>query len=198
MAGTDIGNNQQKEQKKGLRRPKRRVKVRIDMTPMVDIAFLLLIFYMVTTVFARPLIMEISLPSKQDEQKPKPYAESKLLTMYVDENDYFFYKIGEDMGIPERVGFEKLALIIDEKNRDVDKLVMLLKLDQKASYSSMVRIIDEMQSVERAINSEIAHSRKANPQLVLDDYSIRFSLQDMTAWDEQELDIAAEEKNGKL
>ena len=40
------------------RAKKKRVGVRIDMTPMVDVAFLLLIFFMVTTVFRRPLAME--------------------------------------------------------------------------------------------------------------------------------------------
>ena len=39
---------------KGHHRPKRRVGVRVDMTPMVDVAFLLLIFFMVTTVFRTP------------------------------------------------------------------------------------------------------------------------------------------------
>jgi biopolymer transport protein ExbD len=59
MAG-DVVERAGKGHKKGLRRPKRRISVRIDMTPMVDIAFLLLIFYMVTTVFAMPQAMEIN------------------------------------------------------------------------------------------------------------------------------------------
>ena len=61
MAG-EVAERSSKGGKKGLRRPKRRVAIRIDMTPMVDIAFLLLIFYMVTTVFAMPQAMEINLP----------------------------------------------------------------------------------------------------------------------------------------
>ena len=40
--------------KKGGKKAKRRVGIRIDMTPMVDVAFLLLIFFMVTTVFRTP------------------------------------------------------------------------------------------------------------------------------------------------
>ena len=53
----------------GFRRPKRRISIRIDMTPMVDIAFLLLIFYMVSTVFAMPQAMEINLPPADQEQE---------------------------------------------------------------------------------------------------------------------------------
>jgi biopolymer transport protein ExbD len=53
-------------QEEGLqrRRKKRRVGIRIDMTPMVDVAFLLLIFFMVTTVFRTPKALEINLPPK--------------------------------------------------------------------------------------------------------------------------------------
>jgi biopolymer transport protein ExbD len=63
MAG-DVVERAPKGGKKGLRRPKRRISIRIDMTPMVDIAFLLLIFYMVSTVFSMPQAMEINLPPK--------------------------------------------------------------------------------------------------------------------------------------
>ena len=48
----------------GVSRKKRRVGIRIDMTPMVDVAFLLLIFFMVTTVFRTPKALEINLPPK--------------------------------------------------------------------------------------------------------------------------------------
>ena len=51
---------------------KRRVGIRIDMTPLVDVAFLLLIFFMVTTVFRTPQALEINLP-------PDPNAKSRLL-----------------------------------------------------------------------------------------------------------------------
>ena len=59
-----IPRNEKKGKKKGkgVHRPKRRVGVRIDMTPMVDVAFLLLIFFMVTTVFRTPQALEINLP----------------------------------------------------------------------------------------------------------------------------------------
>ena len=55
MAAVDVGGPSPRGKKTGgLRRPKKRLGIRIDMTPMVDIAFLLLIFYMVTTIFTRP------------------------------------------------------------------------------------------------------------------------------------------------
>ena len=70
MAGAAVGADRpQRGKQQGLRRPKRRISIRIDMTPMVDIAFLLLIFYMVTTVFSMPQAMEVNLPPKSEEEE---------------------------------------------------------------------------------------------------------------------------------
>jgi biopolymer transport protein ExbD len=194
MAGVDLSADKpQKGKKQGLRRPKRRVSIRIDMTPMVDIAFLLLIFYMVTTVFSRPLRMEISLPPKPEPGTEPPavkIGESKLLQIFVDKSDSLYYQTGEGMKQPEKISFDDLAKMIDEKNRNIPGFVMVLKMDQAASYSMMVNLIDEIQSVERAINSEIAILKQTDPGL--EDFSVRFSLQDMTAWDEHVLGIVAE------
>ena len=63
---------------------KRRVGIRIDMTPLVDVAFLLLIFFMVTTVFRRPLAMEVNMP-EPDARVEVP--ESNVLTVYVDKDE---------------------------------------------------------------------------------------------------------------
>jgi|GEM_PF-346243 len=188
MAGVDLGGGRPQRKKAGLKRPKRRVNVRNDLTPMVDIAFLLLIFYMVTTVFSAPLSMEISLPPKplENEPAPKPVAQSKLLLMYVDKSDSLYYQIG-DMTQPEKVSFQRLSQIIEEKNRNVSKLVMVLKMDYASSYRLMVNIIDEIQRVERQINAELDVARQTDPSI--ESYSVRFSLQDMNAWDEYVLGV---------
>jgi len=195
MAGVDLGGGRPQKKRGGLKRPKRRINVRNDLTPMVDIAFLLLIFYMVTTVFSSPLSMEISLPPKPEPGEQPPdiqVAESKLLQMFVDKDDNLYYQIGKEMKQPEKVSFEKLSEIIEDKNVNVEKLVMVLKMDQASSYSMMVNIIDEIQRVERAINAGIAAMREKDQSVALPNYSIRFSLQDMTVWDEHVLKIVSE------
>ena len=192
MAAVDLGGGRPQKKKGGLKRPKRRVNVRNDLTPMVDIAFLLLIFYMVTTVFSTPLSMEISLPPKQTEvTEAKKIGESKLLQMFVDKNDSLYYQIGEGMKQPEQVSFKQLSEIIDDKNRNVTDLVMLLKIDHKASYQLMVVIIDEIQNVERQINMALDAAREVDPS-TLEKYSVRFSLQDMNAWDEHVLEVVSQ------
>jgi len=192
MAAVDLGGGRPKKKKGGLKRPKRRISIRNDLTPMVDIAFLLLIFYMVTTVFSSPLSMEISLPPKQDQSEPIIIGESRLLRMYVDKNDSLYYQIGEEMKQPEQVRFNRLGEIIEDKNRKVNKLVMVLKIDHAASYQMMVLIIDEIQKVERQINAELDAARERDPSITGDRYSVRFSLQDMNAWDEHVLQVVSE------
>src|SRR5512145_1767689 len=83
-----------KKKGKGFHRPKRRVGIRIDMTPMVDVAFLLLIFFMVTTVFRTPQALEINLPP--DDNVKIEVAESKVLNIRVMPDDRAYWKRGTD------------------------------------------------------------------------------------------------------
>ena len=100
MAG-EVAERSKPTKGKGLRRPKRRVSIRLDMTPMVDIAFLLLIFYMVTTVFAMPQAMEINLPPA-DQKEPVDIRESNLLTIRVDGEGRFWWNPGTPS--PDKIG----------------------------------------------------------------------------------------------
>ena len=59
---------------------KRRIGIAIDMTPMVDVAFLLLIFFMLTTVFKPPEKDKITLPESNSESKS---PESNIITIAV-------------------------------------------------------------------------------------------------------------------
>jgi biopolymer transport protein ExbD len=126
---------------KGHHRPKRRVGVRIDMTPMVDVAFLLLIFFMVTTVFRTPQALEINLPP--DNQTPAPIAESKILQLRVLDAGRVFWKRGpkEDPWVHTSVDGLKDVLKPLTNN---DNIVVLIKIDREAKFNSMVSIIDQL------------------------------------------------------
>src|SRR5437773_9594450 len=94
MGAVDTPERKTKSKKKGFGRPKRRVGIRIDMTPMVDVAFLLLIFFMVTTVFRTPQALEINLPP--DENIKIEVAESKVLNVRVLPDERAYWKRGTD------------------------------------------------------------------------------------------------------
>src|SRR2546426_5904322 len=95
MGAVDTPQREAKGKKKGggAHRPKRRLNVRIDMTPMVDVAFLLLIFFMVTTVFRTPQALEINLPPKNVQI---PISENNILTLRVLAGDKMFWNVGKD------------------------------------------------------------------------------------------------------
>lgn len=124
---------------KGFGRPKRRVGVRIDMTPMVDVAFLLLIFFMVTTVFRTPQALEINLPPDKDVQVE--VAESKVLSIRVLPDDRVYFKRGTDPWA--RSNFDGLKKVFGTFKGNKD-LVVVIKIDRECKFSGMVDIIDEL------------------------------------------------------
>lgn len=170
MAG-DVAEKAPKAGKKGLRRPKRRLSIRIDMTPMVDIAFLLLIFYMVSTVFSQPQAMEINLPSP-DEIVDIEVKASNLLSVWVAEDNAVFWKIGfaradslPTMLPPMQNTADSLGYVIDsdklinmlvEQNRANSKLSTLVLIHQEARFSTMIEILDDIDLLERSWNFELA------------------------------------------
>ena len=128
-----------KKKGKGFHRPKRRVGVRIDMTPMVDVAFLLLIFFMVTTVFRTPQALEINLPPDKDVKIE--IKESKVMTIRVLPDDRAYWKHGTDPWASTKV--EVLATILKPFRSDKE-LVVVIKIDREAKFNNMVSIIDQL------------------------------------------------------
>jgi biopolymer transport protein ExbD len=128
-----------KKRKKG-----KRLGIRIDMTPLVDVAFLLLTFFMLTTSMARPQTMEINLPP--DENVKVEIAESNLLTLRVNEKGEVFYNIG--MEGAQKMEFSKLRGYVRDQGQQKPKLVTLVKIDPKAKYETMVNIMDELNQAD--------------------------------------------------
>lgn len=141
MVETAEPRSHQRSQKK--RKKKRRIGINIDMTPMVDIAFLLLTFFMLTSVFSRPQTMEINLPP---EETTVEVAQSNLLTIRVDSTGTIYWNMGVDP--PARVEFKDLRKLLIERNKANPKLITLLKVHREGTYNMMVDIMDEFNLAE--------------------------------------------------
>jgi biopolymer transport protein ExbD len=141
MGGLDMGGGPAPSSKKKgvLHHTKKRVGIAIDMTPMVDIAFLLLIFFMVTTVFRLPQAMEINLPPKE---ATVDVAESNVIMLYVYGDGKMVYRQGTD-GPLEPIPFASLRTTLKEMLQQNDKLITLVKFDRTTAYHWMVDVIDE-------------------------------------------------------
>ena len=88
---------QEEKQKGGKKKPKKG-SAHIDMTPMVDLMCLLLTFFMLTTAFSKPKVMEIVLPEKvrKDEKvEPPKIAESRTLNIILGPEDKVFWYPGK-------------------------------------------------------------------------------------------------------
>jgi len=141
MGAVDTPQREKKGPKKGggVHRPKRRVGIRIDMTPMVDVAFLLLIFFMVTTVFRTPQALEINLPP--DDNVKIEIAESKVLSVRVLPDDRTYWKRGTDPWA--RTNVSSLSGVFKNYKGNKD-LVVVIKIDRDAPFNNMVQIIDQL------------------------------------------------------
>jgi len=127
---------------------------KIDMTPMVDLAFLLLTFFMLTNTFNKPQTMEINMPAKpKTEEKEQPVPASKTVTLILGKDDKIYWFHGEvDKTKMEVTNFGKdgVRKILMDKNaaiRDAKgepELVVLIKPKDDSKYKNVVDILDEM------------------------------------------------------
>lgn len=132
---------EKKGKKKGVfRGRKARMGIRIDMTPFVDIAFLLLIFFMTTTVFRTPQALEINLPP--DEDVEIEIAQSKVLSVYVLGEDRVFWRRGiEDPWARSTVDELNEVFAPYRGNKEI---IVLIKIDREAKFDNMVKSIDQL------------------------------------------------------
>ena len=140
---------------------KRRVGIRIDMTPMVDVAFLLLIFYMTTTQFKPPEKKDIKLPSSHSEIK---LPESDLLNITITADDSIFVDYtskreqvieGKKVNTMDRVYQEataqNIAQIINTIRVTVPggyRLKLVIKADKNVKYGTMADLMDALQAMK--------------------------------------------------
>ncbi|MFN5845914.1 MAG: ExbD/TolR family protein, partial [Flavobacteriia bacterium] len=77
--------------KKGKKRAKKS-STRVDMTPMVDLAFLLLTFFVLTSTFSKPKVMSLVYPAKPDpNEKIEPQKINNAITFLLSEDKIFYY-----------------------------------------------------------------------------------------------------------
>ncbi len=126
--GDDGGKGKKKRPKKG--------STRIDMTPMVDLAFLLLTFFILATTLSKPKTMEIVYPKKVDKVEDKMELNDKLantLLLGAKDDQVYFYpgKFKLDTTTLDKVDLSKdgLRKLLIERNKNV--LAVIKDLETK-------------------------------------------------------------------
>src|SRR6185436_3344722 len=78
----------------GVKKAKK-LSTRVDMTPMVDLGFLLITFFIFTATMSSPTTMDLNMPKETDEKDETKIKQSGALTILLGKNDKVFYYEGE-------------------------------------------------------------------------------------------------------
>ena len=139
MAGASVAEPKSSQKKGKKQQKKKRIPVRIDMTPMVDVVMLLITFFMLTTVFNTPQTMEINIPPGESRIE---VAETSLLTLRVTGDGTIYWNLGIET--PQIIPFEELRKLLVERLQANPKLITLVKVERESTYETMVNIMDEL------------------------------------------------------
>ena len=147
MASIDGGGDSGGHKKgPGVKKAKK-LSTRVDMTPMVDLGFLLITFFIFTTTMSQPTAMTLFLPKDVEKQEDQnKVKESGAFTILIGGNDHLFYYEGLDPTQLKSTTFKKIReeIIKKKQSTNPEDLVMIIKPSEEATYKNTVDILDEM------------------------------------------------------
>jgi biopolymer transport protein ExbD len=162
MAELQEGGDVQKHRgkKRGGVRAKK-MSTRIDMTPMVDLGFLLVTFFILTTTMSKPKAMQIVMPDKdvKDSTQMSKVRESEAMTILLGSNDKVFFYYGIQDPKVEATDYKKIRDTLIERNKYVlglerangwptNGVIVLIKPTDNSKYENLVDMLDEMKVTE--------------------------------------------------
>ena len=125
----------------------KKASTKIDMTPMVDLAFLLLTFFILTTTLNKPKTMELTMPEKpKNEEKLPEVNEKKVVTIILGANDKVYWYHGITDPKVEVSDFSKNGIrkVLQKENAEIPGMIVLIKPSKESRYKNVVDILDEM------------------------------------------------------
>lgn len=144
-AGGDSGHKKGPGVKKA-----KKLSTRVDMTPMVDLGFLLITFFIFTTTMSTPSTMDLFMPKDTNKEEELNKAkESGALTVMMGKDNHLYYyegKLAPDASNFQSTNFKDIRDVIIKKKKStpVEDLVIVLKPNEEATYKNTVDMLDEM------------------------------------------------------
>lgn len=141
---------------KGGKVRSKKQSTRVDMTPMVDLGFLLITFFMFTTTFSKPNVMDLGLPAKPKKDQKSPDTEIKLsnsISLLLGKDNKIFWHQQDNTSLTEenlnetnfdRDGIRAIIKQAKANADDVTKFTVIIKPTDDAVYRNFVDILDEM------------------------------------------------------
>ncbi|WP_278352540.1 biopolymer transporter ExbD [Chryseobacterium gleum] len=141
------------QEKQGSKQKKK--MIRVDMTPMVDLGFLLITFFMFTTNFTKPNVMDLGLPAKDPDHKPveNVIGDKNQITFILGKDNRVFYhqSNAKDLNTTnlKETDFSgiKISKIIADAYKNApapDKFTVIVKPTDEANYKNFVDMLDNL------------------------------------------------------
>ena len=126
--------------------------VYVDMTPMTDLGFLLVSFFILTTEISRPVVIKLSMPP---DKGATDIAASKSMTILLRDDDKIFYYSGDFAGNAHHnviaISSNKIGHLIQARQQNLEarginrnELMLLIKPIGATSYESIIALLDEL------------------------------------------------------
>jgi biopolymer transport protein ExbD len=135
--------------------------LKIDMTPMVDLGFLLITFFVFTTTISSPTVTDLFMPNDNYIKNPSTLADSYALTVLLDEKNQLYYYEGNWENAKHTQSIFKtnfsvssgLGEVIRKKQQELDRnkrlpegrkgLMLLIKPSSLSVYRNLIDALDE-------------------------------------------------------
>ncbi|WP_126652514.1 biopolymer transporter ExbD [Chryseobacterium aureum] len=142
------------QEKQGSKQKKK--MIRVDMTPMVDLGFLLITFFMFTTNFTKPNVMDLGLPAKDPNPHPidnPVIGEQNQITFILGKDNRVFYhqSNAKDLNTTNLketdfsgIKISKIIAKAYQKAPDREKFTVIVKPTDDANYKNFVDMLDNL------------------------------------------------------
>lgn len=139
--------------KKGGKVRSKKASTRVDLTAMVDLAFLLITFFIMTTTLAKQKAMDLVMPDKDEKTKDQLAVKaSSSLTLLLGSDDkleWYLGEAGKSAPTIDNYGKDGLRKTLVEKGKDImtstgKPMIVLIKPSIKSTYKNVVAALDEM------------------------------------------------------
>lgn len=149
MAEIDTSSGGGHKKGPGVKKGKK-LSTRVDLTPMVDLGFLLITFFVFTTTMSQPTAMNMNEPKDNTEEVMK-VKQSGAMTILLGKGDQIYYYYGDldPATVSEQfksTNFKEIRSLIvqKKKNTPIDDLMYIIKADSTAKFRNAIDILDEM------------------------------------------------------
>ena len=165
---------------KGGKIRSKKASTRVDLTAMVDLAFLLITFFMLTTTLSKKKAMDLTMPDNSVKTSQLPVAATRSMTVLLGSHnklEWYMGEAGKSAPTVDNYGKDGLRKALIENEKKVEEthaapdnfMIVLIKPSDKSTYENLVNALDELnitniqsKAIVKITPQEIAELQKNN------------------------------------